>query len=222
MRTMILAAAFALVAAPMAVAQPKAAPSTTAPAAAAPPQTQIHQPWEIMTDEVVGKSGQARAVSVSPAGGLIDSLDLQSSLDLLTAGGVKGQIITADGGRYIVASIDEAQFQATPIFCAEGQRGCSAMRLSLAMAGATKPPVGLMNAWNNAAPMARGFIDQDGDPVMEMDISVEGGVSRAHVLAMLTRWRDAMGKFQTLLASFAAPAAAPAKSPPPPPAKAKP
>jgi hypothetical protein len=194
MKQLLLAAAFAALAAP-ALAQTQ------------PPQTQIHQPWEIMTDEAVGKGGQARPAAVSPAGGLIDGLDLQAALDLLTAGGVKGEMVSADGGRFIVASVDQAQFQATPIFCNDSQRACAAMRLSLALASKRKPPVSLMNAWNNAAPMARGFIDQDGDPVLEMDISVEGGVSRAHVLAQLTRWRDAMAKFQTLVAGFDAPAA---------------
>ncbi len=181
--------------------------AVAAPALAQQPQTQIHQPWEIMTDEAVGKGGQARPAAVSTSGGLIDGLDLQSTLDLLTVGGVKGEIITSDGGRFIVASVDQAQFQATPIFCNDAQRACAAMRLSLALTGKRKPPIGLMNAWNNAAPMARAFIDQDGDPVLEMDISVEGGVSRAHVLAQLTRWRDAMTKFQTLIAGFEAPAA---------------
>jgi hypothetical protein len=200
MRVLILAAAIAALAAPTALAQTKPAPQTPQPAP--PAQTQIHQPWEIMTDEAVGKAGLARPAAAVAAGGLIESLDLQSSLDLLTAGGVKGEIVSADGGRYIIASVDNAQFQATPIFCADGQRGCVALRLSLALAGPRKPPVGLMNAWNNAAPLARGFIDQDGDPVMEMDISVEGGVSRAHVLAQFTRWRDAMGKFQDLIAGF--------------------
>jgi hypothetical protein len=214
MKALMLAAVFTVSAAPMALAQTKPPPPP-------PAQTQIHQPWEIMTDEAVGKAGLARPAAGAPAGGLVESLDVQSSLDLLTAGGVKGEIVAADGGRFIIANIDGAQFQATPIFCADGQRGCVAMRLSLALAGPRKPPVGLMNAWNNAAPMARGFIDQDGDPVMEMDISVEGGVSRAHVLAQLTRWRDAMAKFQDLIAGFETKAQAPAK-PASPPAKAKP
>jgi hypothetical protein len=180
-----------------------------------PPQTQIHQPWEVMTDEAVGKPAPPRlGNAVTPAGGLIDGLDLQSALNLLTGAGVSGEIVSQDGGRFIVAAVDGAQFQATPILCEEAQRNCRALRLSLALSGPVKPSVERMNLWNNAAPMTRAFLDPDRDPVLEMDIAVEGGVSGAFVLAMISRWRASMTQFRDFLAAPAKPA--------PPPAKAKP
>jgi len=52
-----------------------------------------------------------------------------------------------------------------------------------------------MNDWNREKKFAKAYLDEDGDPTLEMDLDLEGGVTEARI-------RDSIKTFQIVLEAF--------------------
>jgi hypothetical protein len=54
-----------------------------------------------------------------------------------------------------------------------------------------------MNDWNKTKRFSRGYIDKDGDPVMEFDLDLDdGGMSEALFIDNVEFWEVSMGNFK--------------------------
>lgn len=53
----------------------------------------------------------------------------------------------------------------------------------------TRPSLDQINSWNQTKRFGRAYIDPDGDAVIEMDVSLTGGVTGANLNAHLANWR---------------------------------
>lgn len=49
-----------------------------------------------------------------------------------------------------------------------------------------------VNGWNRAMKYSRSYIDEVGDPVLELDLELRGGVSAEHIQQFLRNCRDSM------------------------------
>ena len=58
-----------------------------------------------------------------------------------------------------------------------------------------KPGQAKMNDWNVAKRFAKAYVDSDGDPTLEMDVDLEGGVTREFIAARIRTWRSVLGAF---------------------------
>lgn len=56
--------------------------------------------------------------------------------------------------------------------------------------------VGRVNGWNKGQRWARGYIDNDADPCLEMDVEMTGGVPAAQFTKLLGHWWDALTSFR--------------------------
>ncbi len=65
-------------------------------------------------------------------------------------------------------------------------------RLAFSGTEATLPKV---NEWNRTRSLSRSFLDEDGDPVLELDLDLEGGVTRARVVDYLKTCRLTIGEW---------------------------
>lgn len=162
-----------------------------------PASAQLHQPWEIMTDEAVGKrppeAGPGSAV-------LVDQVDLQGMLGILTSAGMSGQIQTNDdGSRFVLGRMDQGPFQMVPMQCDRPGEACAAIRLYLGFAMATKPELERVNTYNARTRDVRAYLDEDGDPAIEMDIPLSGGVSSTYLTRRLAAWRTAVEGYRAFL-----------------------
>ncbi len=61
--------------------------------------------------------------------------------------------------------------------------------------GGTKFTLRDVNEWNRSMTFSKAYLDNDGDPVLEMDVDLEGGVT-------LARIKDSIRTFNTSLAAF--------------------
>ena len=53
-----------------------------------------------------------------------------------------------------------------------------------------------MNQWNSDFRFGKAYLDEDGDPTIEMVVSMSGGVTRAYVRNMLKWWEIVLGDFE--------------------------
>ncbi len=76
-------------------------------------------------------------------------------------------------------------------------KGCTSIQFYAGFKSSGSTSVGKMNDWNRTKRFARGYIDNDGDPVVEMDIDLdEGGMSRALFQDNLAVWVAALDAFK--------------------------
>lgn len=60
-----------------------------------------------------------------------------------------------------------------------------------------------VNAWNRDFKFSRAYLDRDGDPCLELDLDLAGGVSRARVLDFFLTCRVAHARWMTVLSGKA-------------------
>lgn len=60
-------------------------------------------------------------------------------------------------------------------------------------------PAGLTNDWNRTKRFSRAYIDGDGDPVLESDLDLEGGISEAAVVAWVKTFAISLQAFNNVL-----------------------
>jgi len=166
-------------------------------ALSAPAHAQLHQPWEIMTDEAVGKKPPAQAVG---SAAIVEKTSLQGALAILTAAGMSGSIETnPDGSRFVLGKMDQGPFQMLPLQCDRPGEGCSAIRLYLGFSMPEKPTLDRVNFYNSRTRDVRAYLDEDGDPAIEMDIALTGGVTPAYLSARMAAWRSGVEGFRIFL-----------------------
>ena len=56
-----------------------------------------------------------------------------------------------------------------------------------------------MNSWNQTKRFAKAYLDDQNDPVIEMDVNLQGGVSRKNLEETFDLWIYSMGKFEASL-----------------------
>jgi len=165
--------------------------------AAAPASAQIHQPWEIMTDEAVGKRPPTQP---TVSGALVERVNLQGAIGILTAAGLSGAITAnPDGSRFVLGKMDAGPFQMLPLECERPGENCAAIRLYLGFAMREKPSIDRVNAFNRQTKDVRAYLDEEGDPAIEMDIPLSGGVSPAYLTGRILAWRQAVQGYQGYL-----------------------
>jgi hypothetical protein len=164
---------------------------------AASASAQLHNPWEIMTDEAVGKKPpvEGKASSV-----LIEKTSLQGALAILTSAGMTGGIErNPDGSRFVVGKMDQGPFQMLPVECERPGDNCGAIRLYLGFSMREKPSVQRINQYNSRTKDVRAYLDEEGDPAIEMDIALGGGVSAAYLTRRMAAWRTAVEGYRAFL-----------------------
>ncbi|MEQ8346871.1 MAG: YbjN domain-containing protein [Sneathiellaceae bacterium] len=123
---------------------------------------------------------------------LIARLVQQIGHELEQAGMADGRpnlVVLAGGLRY---GIDFYQ-------CVAGDRPdapvCASMRFTTAfdLPGGMAPA--LANAWNRDRRFGRLWLDPEGDPNLEMDVSLAGGTTTAHLMDVLDWWTLVLGDF---------------------------
>jgi len=160
-------------------------------------QAQLHQPWEIMTDEAVGKTPPPVAQSSAQ---VVETTSLQGAIAILTAAGMSGSIQTnPDGSRFVLGKMEQGPFQVLPLECERPGETCAALRLYLGFAMAAPPTLARINTYNASTKDVRAYLDEDGDPAIEMDIALAGGVAPAYLTRRLAAWRTAVEGYRAFL-----------------------
>lgn len=143
---------------------------------------------------VVGPSPAAAAPNQSVAGFSVDRL-----AELMRDAGFSAEVVRRADGAYVLGRKEEARFQAIPGGCDAQGDNCVDVELYAGFSGAPKIEFARLNAWNARTRFARAFIQETGEPGLQMDISVDGGVNAAALRTQFAIWDEALATFTRYL-----------------------
>ena len=70
-----------------------------------------------------------------------------------------------------------------------------------AAVGGTQATLSKVNEWNKKVQFSRTYLDDDGDPVLELDLDLAGGVTRARIVDFLETCRVSLERWRTHIKS---------------------
>jgi hypothetical protein len=136
----------------------------------------------------------ALAGPLASAETLIDGSDPEAIRAIATGYGSAELETDSDGDPQIVGRIDGTQYIVLFYGCTNGQN-CNSIQFT---AGWACVPVSLaqINAWNSGMRFGKAYLDEDGDPTVEMNVNLDFGVSRKNLDDTFDFWRLVLTQFQ--------------------------
>ncbi|MGM0677661.1 YbjN domain-containing protein [Ectothiorhodospira marina] len=142
-------------------------------------------------------AGVVLAVVANPlwASEWVDAADPEEIMNLargygsatLDTDGVGDPMITGrmDGTRYFIM-----------FYGCSDNRNCKTIRFSSAWATEGQYTLADMNDWNEGYRFGKAYLDDEGDPVLEMNVNLHYGVSRRNLDDTIDWWRVALEQFK--------------------------
>ena len=137
------------------------------------------------------------AVFASPATAQNVTADIDDIAQVIRAEGMQAKIEKADDGRpYILSGISGYNFVVRPYGCDDAWKNCKFVQFRAAFAPKTKPTLAEVNKHAADNFFGRFYLDEDNDPVIEMDLNLEvGGMSRELFVDNIACWDSALTEF---------------------------
>jgi hypothetical protein len=121
------------------------------------------------------------------AADIIEKLDGRQVQAMLAELGFTGSEIDADDDVIV-------HMQGYRVLIVVGSDRGRSLMARFAIAG-TRATLKDMNDWNRDKRYSRAYLDRDGDPVLESDLDLDGGVTRARVKDFLRTYNEALRLF---------------------------
>ena len=118
---------------------------------------------------------------------------------LSTKGFTANKEKSTKGEPYLKSSVSNYNFDVYLYYC-DGDRSCQDVQFVLALKNVSGSSLERMNDWNAKIRMTKAFLDGK-DPVLEMDIPIKGGVTKAHLEYYIHVWGALAPKFAEFLSS---------------------
>lgn len=117
---------------------------------------------------------------------------------LLQRYGYKAELTKDEGGDpKIMSAASGAKFVVFFYDCNEARsRTCTTIQFSVAYNLDEKVSAATVNDWNREMLYGRLYLDDDGDPVLDHDIILTGGVSEENLKANLVQWESMISDYR--------------------------
>ncbi|SDF51902.1 Putative sensory transduction regulator [Thermus arciformis] len=129
-------------------------------------------------------------------GGVRTSITVGEMEALLKAWGFRHEREDGKEGPYFVVYFGDLKATLLLLRC-EGDR-CLALLLGGSFTGFApekRPDHARINEWNREKLFSRAYLDEDGDPVVEADLDLEGGVTDGAIREFLETFRETLEAF---------------------------
>lgn len=135
------------------------------------------------------------------AADMISKLSGEQLAGLMQDWGYKAALSEDDYGDPMISTATSgAQYKVYFYDCSETQpKSCDNLMLSAGFIYEDDLEPGIANQWNLNNRYGRAYIDEEGDPILERDISLTGGVSEANLKEQFRIWDDSLGDFLTVI-----------------------
>lgn len=140
----------------------------------------------------------AGSASALPAAAqMVTAADPQSIVDVLKADGYPATLgRTKSGDPKIESEADGTNFTIWFLNC-NANKDCATIQFTAGYDLKNAPAWEKMNEWNRTRRFGRAYLDDESDPILEMDIDLDsGGMSRALFSANLETWSALVGSFE--------------------------
>lgn len=116
--------------------------------------------------------------------------------DIVREMGFVPELTTDSGGDPLIKlQIEGLRCQIVFYGCKDGR--ASSIQFIAWFAGAV--PLEKMNEWNRRKRFGKAYLDSDGDPCINLDVDLDGGVRREYLQEILKRWRSVFAGFVSFL-----------------------
>lgn len=156
----------------------------------------------VITDQAVRRAAPSRA---APAPGLIGATDINGLIAALQRAGFTAEAKTEGRQTYALGRLGTTPFQAFLGGCNPSGGQCTEIELYAGFSGTQRIAWERINAWNARTRFARAFLDEDGDPALQMDIGLAGGMAPDGLKAALETWGTALETYSLFLIARVAP-----------------
>jgi hypothetical protein len=150
---------------------------------------------------IFGAAALAFAASafVAPAPAMAQNIGFaspQAIAKVLRDKGYQAEIQTSGETPVIRSAAGGAKFAVLFMNCTKGA-ACTTIQFYAGFTSEGSVPMAKMNEWNKTKRFARGYLDSDNDPVVEMDLDLDaGGMSQALFTDNFEVWTSLLASFQ--------------------------
>ena len=143
----------------------------------------------------------ALALSAAPAHAeLVNAKNPATIKAILESQGWPATLVTKDGDDpYIESNRNGLKFLVLFMNC-EDNRNCKTLQYYMGFSDAKDVSLDRLNQWNRTKRFARAYRDEEGDPVLEMDVDVDfAGIPRENVGETFNTWASLMDSFREFI-----------------------
>lgn len=135
------------------------------------------------------------------AADMITKLSGEQLAGLMKGWGYKAELSEDDYGDPMISTATSgAQYKVYFYDCSETKpKRCDSIMLSAGFIYEQDMEPAIANQWNLDNRYGRAYIDAEGDPILERDISLTGGISEANLKEQFRIWDDSLGDFLTAI-----------------------
>jgi Putative bacterial sensory transduction regulator len=137
------------------------------------------------------------AVAAPPAGEMVRPQDPQTLARALQSAGYAATLETdKTGDPMITSGVSGSKFQIFFYNCTNN-RDCATVQFHAGYALEKKPSLQSINEWNKLQRFGRAYLDNENDPIVEMDVDLDdGGVSPSLFIDNIEFWDSTLTKFE--------------------------
>ena len=143
----------------------------------------------------------AFAVSSPAHAELVSSTNPEGIASLIRGTGLPAKLITKPGENpYIESKYNNLVFLVFFMTCDDNHKNCKTIQYYMGYSDSKDTSLDKLNEWNRDHRFARAYRDNEGDPVLEMDIDLDfKGIPRENIVETLRTWKSLMDQYQTHL-----------------------
>ena len=145
--------------------------------------------------------GAAFALSATPAHAeLVNAKNPATIKAIVESQGWPATLVTKDDADpYIESSRGGLKFLVIFMNC-EDHKNCKTLQYYMGFSDAKDVPLDRFNQWNKEKRFARGYKDDEGDPVLEMDVDVDfAGIPRENLGETFNTWASLMDSYREFI-----------------------
>jgi len=146
--------------------------------------------------------GTATLLSAAPAHAeLVNAKNPATIKAIIESQGWPATLITkADSDPYIESSRSGLKFLVLFMNCNDAHKDCKTLQYYMGFTDAKGLSYERLNEWNRTKRFARAYRDDEGDPVLEMDVDVDfAGIPRENVGETFNTWASLMDSFREFI-----------------------
>ena len=145
-------------------------------------------------------AGLVVMVAVPAQGQMVDATAPGVLADILRQEGYSAKLETDKVGDPIIQSASHGVTWAIYFYdCNSDGRYCKDIQFAAGFDKNRPTELARINEWNRGKRFGKAYLDEEGDPFIEYDLTFEGGVSRSNVSAALKIWGMVLNEYTTFI-----------------------
>lgn len=145
--------------------------------------------------------GVALFAAVPAQAEMISPKNPASIVSIVESQGLTAKLVTKDGDNpYIESTRNGLKFLVLFMNCDDNNANCTTLQYYMGFSDAKGTTLDKLNQWNKDKRFARAYRDDEGDPVLEMDVDLDfGGLPRQNVGESMKTWAALMDAYHSFL-----------------------